>query len=128
MPDYTDIELFEWVEKQVNFNEIYNNWVDSGYKKEYIPSVDRIDDYKPYTIDNIQLLTWRENRIKSHNDQVNGVNTKHVKEVMRIKNGETVTYYSIAEASRRNNVCKSGISNVISGRAKTCGGFEWSLT
>jgi hypothetical protein len=48
-----------------NFYELYNNWIDSGYKKSDKPSVDRIDDYKGYSFDNIQLMTWKENNKKN---------------------------------------------------------------
>ena len=37
---------------------------------------DRIDDYKSYTLDNIQLITFRENVLKAHEDQITGKNRK----------------------------------------------------
>ena len=41
------------------------------------PSIDRKDDYKPYTFDNIQLTTWQQNKAKGHEDCKNGINNKH---------------------------------------------------
>ena len=65
-PDYTNNDLIEWMGSQDNFSQLYSNWVDSGYDKKLIPSCDRLDDYKPYSFDNLRLITWQENLEKSH--------------------------------------------------------------
>ncbi len=64
LPDYSKEELFEWVKLQTNFEELWKNWVDSDYHKDLFPSIDRINDDKPYTFTNIQLMTWEENKGK----------------------------------------------------------------
>ena len=38
----------------------------SGGFRETSPSVDRIDSTKGYTLDNIQILSWKANRIKAY--------------------------------------------------------------
>ena len=38
---------------------------DSGFR-ENSPSIDRIDSTKGYTVDNIQIISWKANRIKSY--------------------------------------------------------------
>ena len=38
---------------------------DSGFR-ENSPSIDRIDSEKGYTVDNIQIISWKANRIKSY--------------------------------------------------------------
>lgn len=47
---------------------LYNNWKNNNYNKDLTPSVDRINPYKPYLKDNIQIMTWAENNKKSHFD------------------------------------------------------------
>ena len=38
---------------------------DSGFR-ENSPSIDRIDSEKGYTVDNIQIISWKANRIKAY--------------------------------------------------------------
>lgn len=60
-PNYSLEEFREWFFDQENFNKIYDSWVISGFSKELVPSVDRLDDSKSYSFDNIRLVTWKEN-------------------------------------------------------------------
>jgi hypothetical protein len=69
-PHYTKEDLYEWVMSQDNFKFLYEKWKNNQYATDLKPSVDRLDDYKPYSLDNIQLITWKEN-----NDNA----TKHTK-------------------------------------------------
>lgn len=53
-----------------NFNNIYNNWINSNYNYHLRPSVDHIipksKGGKLYDINNVQFLTWFENRCKTN--------------------------------------------------------------
>ena len=40
-------------------------WNTSGFR-ETSPSIDRIDSFKGYTKDNVQIISWKANRIKSY--------------------------------------------------------------
>lgn len=62
-PAYSREELIDWVYKQTNPNirELTQAWVDSGFKKALIPSIDRINSRLPYRFDNIRLVTWGDN-------------------------------------------------------------------
>jgi hypothetical protein len=71
-PSYTKEELREWLYKN-NFLEIFKTWKLKEHNKNWKPSVDRIDDFKPYTLDNIRLGTWRENLNHMISDTVNGI-------------------------------------------------------
>ena len=66
MPNYNVIELEEWLFDQEEFNQLYDAWVDSSYDTARIPSLDRIDSTKPYTIENIQIVSWGENFANHH--------------------------------------------------------------
>ena len=46
------------------FSELYDAWVDSGYDKWVKPSCDRTDPNISYVLDNLKLMTWRENLLK----------------------------------------------------------------
>lgn len=127
LPSYSKKELCSWVFSQSNFDIVYRDWVDSGYKKDLIPSVDRLDDYKPYSLKNIRLTTWNVNRRKDFSNTKNGVNRKRLTPVFRYNlDGERIKfYYSIAQAARENKIHGTGISKVCRRKGMTSGGFKW---
>lgn len=66
VPDFTKEDLAKWLYE----NDLANMWIryiESGLDKKIKPSIDRIDDYKSYTLSNMQLITWRENQLKGVN-------------------------------------------------------------
>lgn len=63
-PSYTKQELKEWILQQENFSILFNLWKESGFNMNNKPSIDRLDDDKPYSFSNIQLMTWKENNDK----------------------------------------------------------------
>ena len=116
LPDYTRDELYEWVMSQGNFQAVYDSWVASDFEKDLIPSIDRKDDYQPYTISNLlKVCTWGDNRKRSYEDALNGVNNKNNRAVVQFTlKGELVArYHSCAEAYR----C-TGVPNIYNS-AKT---------
>ena len=118
-PNYTKEELREWFWNQPNAETLYNNWADSNYDTLFRPSVDRIDDFKGYSFDNIQLITWEENLKKTRPKTYVAVlqydlNMNFVKEHISLtKAGETI------------NKDGRGIGLSCQGNQKTCGGFIW---
>jgi len=127
LPSYTKDEFKEWLFSDPDFDSIHKNWVDSGYEKNLAPSVDRIDDYLPYTLSNIRLCTWRENNKKHHEDRLNGVNNKASKSVAQMDlDGNVIsTFVSIHEAARRTDSLIPNIGHCCNGRRKTHHGFTW---
>ncbi len=125
-PAYSKEELKVWL-YQHGFEKLFNEWEMSGYKKDMKPSVNRLDDSKPYTIDNIELITWLDNRKKQYNCNIIGAHGSSCKPVCQYTfDGDHVaSYHSQNEAARQTGVCAKSISACITGKRKSTGGFVW---
>lgn len=100
---YTKQQLIDWC-KDNGFDDLFNLWVDSGHKNALKPSVDRIDDFKGYSFENIRLGTWQENRDHQASDIRNGTGTsgKRCKAVVKMNsNMETICEYVSFQAAKR---------------------------
>ena len=128
-PDYDLQGLRQWVFNQDNFETLFSAWEKSGYERMLSPSVDRLDDFKGYSFDNIRLVSWQENLSKQHMDIHLGKGTS-------AKVSAPVSQYSLAgdyiasyrskkAAALATGTPRTGISNCISGLAKTSGGYRW---
>ena len=111
LPNYTENELFTWLNGQPDFHEIYQAWVGSNYKSRFKPSCDRINDYISYTLDNIKVVTWNENNVKGYADHSNGKNTKHniAVDMLDLAGNFIKRFYSVSEAARQFNGIPSNI-------------------
>ena len=78
-PSYSLEELKSWAFCQPIFHSIYNTWVESNYAYGLSPSFDRNNDYLPYTLDNLTVMTWAENNQKCHYDRKHGINNKQAR-------------------------------------------------
>lgn len=130
LPTYSKEELGIWVKKQTNYESLFEDWKNSGYEKDLIPSVDRLDDYKSYSFGNIRLTTWEVNVDKAHSDRVNGINNKYNKAIHQIdiNTGKTInTFFSATEASRQIGYPQSNISRAAVGfnKGKFAYGYKW---
>jgi hypothetical protein len=116
-----------WVVSQPNFELLYTQLLTSNYIKKLKPSIDRIDDYKPYTFDNIQIMMWGDNKAKGSRDRRNGINNKDSKAVVKydIDGSFICEIYSIMEAGRRTGIGRTSISKACRGIQKTAGGYKW---
>ena len=61
LPILSKEDFYSWSESDTNFNQLYLNWVSSGYDRKLSPSVDREDTSKGYVLGNIRWLTHSEN-------------------------------------------------------------------
>jgi len=129
-PSYSLDEFREWLFSQNNFEYLYNNWKNCNYEKMLSPSVDRIDDYKGYSIDNISLTTWYENKKRGHQDSKNGINNKNNKSVYMIdfNFNKKKYFHSVMEASRRTGIDRAHISSCCNGKRKSAGGYYWEFS
>lgn len=131
MPDYSQHELRKWVHSHPNWQTLYDNWVASAYLKELKPSCDRIDSSKPYTLDNLQLVTFKENLSNQKRDQLKGLhlgaNGTPVRQLTM--GGEIVAEHaSVLIAMRslgKDPQSSSNIHLVCKGKNKSAYGFKW---
>ncbi|NCD07360.1 MAG: endonuclease [Spirochaetia bacterium] len=84
-------------------------------------------------VENLEWNTRSENVKHAYNIGLNpklyGKNNKHSKIVLQysLENIFIKKYYSITEAGKENNICRTDISSVCSGRLKTAGGYKWKI-
>lgn len=131
MPSYSKEWLSKWLFGNPEFHRLYDLWAISGYKKDLKPSIDRIDDYKGYSFDNIQLMTWKQNNLKGRLDirskklKNKGLLHGGHKAVRQYKKGVFIKeYISIAEACRENGLEKANVHKSCNSNHKS-GGFKW---
>jgi len=116
-PNYTRESLHQWMVSQIEFKILYLDWATNNFNVNLKPSCDRLNDYLPYTFDNIRLVTWDENNKKAHQDRRNGINNKHSIAVIgtNIKTGEVKEFHSTMEAERQTGADHGRISKCCKG-------------
>lgn len=126
-PEYTKAVFLTWLFTQPEFDRLYELWVSSGYLTSEKPSCDRLDDYKPYTLDNIRIVTWRENNNKGKLDRKTGNNNKRSKSVIQMDaDGSFISrYHSMRHAERVTGINQAYISLCCTGKKGAAGGFIW---
>jgi len=129
LPSYTKEELKKWIFEQLNFETLYNNWVNSWCLKDLVPSVDRLNDNISYTLDNIRLITWIENKQKHYRDRKNWINNKASKAVLQYTKTWIFIkeYYSIRKAWRCMNINSWSIHICCTWKSSTAWWFKWKF-
>ncbi len=54
-------EFYLWANTSDVFHELFKIWEDSGYDRKLTPSVDRVNSFYGYAIDNMEWVTHSEN-------------------------------------------------------------------
>lgn len=131
-PAYSRDEFSDWLSNHPKFQNLFDSWVLSAFDKRSKPSVDRKDDYLPYTMSNIQLGTWRENQHKSYEQERSGevIKLGHIKVKQFELTGELIGEYpSFMEAERKTGIdnysialCAKGLNN-----KSHAGGYRWKI-
>lgn len=125
---YSKPELSEWMYKN-GFELLYKRWIESGKKKDLKPSIDRIDDFEGYSLDNIRLGTWFENRTHQYTDIVNGIGTSgsRCKKVYKYNSSNKLVeiYISYSQAVRSMGY---SLEYQIKNKVKCRNGFYWSYS
>lgn len=124
-PSYCKDWFTNWLYDN-GFKLLYDNWVSSGYLKDFKPSVDRLDDYKPYTKDNIRLVKWKDNKDKQTQDILLAKSTsgERCKPVIQYdSNGNFIAeYISFSSAKRINGY---SMERAIKSGKTDRKGFKW---
>jgi hypothetical protein len=131
-PSYSKNELQEWLYSQERFHELFRQWEASNFQSTSKPSIDRRNDNLPYTLDNIELVSWETNQLRAYENMRKGKNRRHqtFPVAQLTQSGELIgEYCSFAEASRNTGVddysialCARGMKN-----KKHAGGYIWKL-
>ena len=119
--EYSKEELGLWLKGHKDFQQLWGDWVLSDYEKYKRPSVDRLDDNKGYSFDNIRLVTWRVNQDAGYKNF-----EKKIEQVS--KDGTVVeTFDSITKAAKKLNTSHEMISRVCRGLygRNTHLGYSW---
>lgn len=130
MPSYTLKELRKWCFNQDLFHKLYDEWTLSGYEKMLVPSIDRLDNYKSYTFDNIRIVTWQQNFLQSGKDirdckLIHGNKPQSAVAQYDLEGNFITEFKSQTMAMRKTSISQSGISSCCNGNVKTAGGYKW---
>ena len=127
LPNYEFSELRDWAFNQPIFHSLFDNWVKSNYEKYIRPSFDRIDNKKPYTLDNLQIMTLRANCYKGSTLELDRTMLEE-SVYQKLPNGKVLAWYrSIMEAERITGIDDGHIKKVCNGEHETAGTFRWEL-
>ena len=132
VPTYTKQELKDWLFSQKKFHKLYDNWKESGHKKILAPSCDRKDNNKGYSLNNICLMTWQENRQNGYDDMragklIHKYNPQKPVIQYDLEGNKIAEYHAIREAGRQTNINHWSIGNCCRGSQLTAGWFNWSF-
>ncbi len=61
LPKLSFETFFEWIIKSTPFEILFAEWDKNGRQEKEIPSVNRIDNEKGYSLKNMEVITWGEN-------------------------------------------------------------------
>ena len=120
--EFSSQEFHDRYIEDPKFNRLFDYWERHDYKPSLVPSPDRIDCLKDYTFDNINWLTWADNRFKLRFDLVRS----QARPILMVKYGKVIKKFNgLKSASRSTALPNSNICACLHGRLKTCGGYEW---
>lgn len=133
LPNYTEEELLAWYIADNKHLQLHQTWLDSGCDKELTPSIDRLDNNRSYTFDNIEVVTWKENCIRAQqqirdNTLSNSglLNNGHTAVVQYNLSGDRIAeFISLAEAQRTTGIDHRGISECCRKARTTFHGYVW---
>ena len=124
-PTYSIDEFISFMISSDKFAKLYVDWANSSYEKDLRPSANRICDYTEYTLINIEVMTFEENRLLANRDMVSGKNDKQNIKIVKydMDMNYIEEFHSINEAQRKTGY--SHIGDVCKGKRNHAGNFLW---
>lgn len=121
--DFSLSEFHDLYLEDKKYNRLYSDWVKSGFHKQLKPSIDRINNKKGYFINNINMLTWAENRFKqSATDGKRGRKPA----VMQIFGDKIIKrFISQRHAVKELGISQSNLSDVLNGKRNYVNGYKF---
>lgn len=108
-------EFLARFKNDAEFLRLFKLWQESNFDYGLVPSVDRIDNTKGYTIDNMQFLTHSDNSLKDQELTPIVVLTKQLEFIAE--------YESQASAEKATGVPQSNLWKVCNKQRKSAGGL-----
>jgi len=103
------------------FNRLFNEWEKSGYDKQLKPSIDRISNKKHYSKNNIQWITWAENRYKQSMER----RSRKGVVIQLIGNKIIKKFKSQREAVIKTGIAQGNMSEVLNRKRQTACGYKF---
>jgi hypothetical protein len=107
---------FTWDEFQVikgDYFKVHHVWREAGYPRTLTPSIDRIDNGKDYSLDNIQVLT---SGAKDQRGEKTNFAVLTKEDVSTVKKLVALGGYTQAAIGKLFNVNQSTICRIINGQ------------
>lgn len=125
-PDYSFDELEKWAYEN-GFYRAFALWEKNNFIKDLTPSIDRLFDNRPYTINNLyRVCSWQDNKLRGEKmRQLLATNGKAVRQIDKDSGVIVREYKSINWASKLNCIPATNICKVLRGKLKSAGGYYW---
>jgi len=105
------------------FDRLYKDWLKSKCNKQLKPSIDRIDCKKAYTKNNIQMLTWAENRFKQ--SKLDGKRGRKPAVLQLLGNKVVKRFLSQRHTVKELDIHQGNLSSVLNGKRQTVNSYRF---
>lgn len=117
-PTYTAKEFADKYYNNPTYLQMYAEYEKQNFELSYCPTIDRKDTTKPYTFDNIQIMTHQENSVKD--------NKKKAIIETDIFGKEIESFDCAITICRRDNINHGNLTAVLKGKRLTINGRYFS--